>query len=235
MNALLVRVGADQSAAGGSWNGLVDSRTGRFAYVPIPEAREVRAGLEKPYRSIEPALDGFGRDLPAHLQGRGLHLDPDFEHLTYGDSREKANQIRAGLGRGDAILFYAGLADVRGASRLVYALVGLLVVEEIVAAVDVQREQWDCNAHCRRLAPSASDIVVRGRVGRSGRLQRCLPIGEYRDRAYRVRRDLLEEWGGLSVRDGYLQRSARLPRFLDPPRFMSWFESQGPVLMQANN
>lgn len=229
-------MGADQSVGGGSWNGLVDSRTGRFAYVPIPEVREVRAGLEKPYRSLESALDSFGRDLPAHLHGRGMHLDPDFEHLTYGDRGEKANQIRAMLGPGDAILFYAGLVDVRGASRLVYALVGLLVVEEIVAAADVPREQWDCNAHCRRvLAPGASDIVVRGRAGSSGRLQRCLPIGEYRDRAYRVRRDLLEEWGGLSVRDGYLQRSARLPRFLDPARFMAWLESQEPVLVQANN
>ena len=236
MNALLVRVGADQSAAGGSWNGLVDSRSGRFAYVPIPEAREVRAGFEKPYRSIEPTLDSFGRDLPAHLQGRGMHLDPDFEHLTYGDKGERAKQIRAGLGRGDTILFYAGLADVRGASRLVYALVGLLVVEGIVAALDVPREQWDTNAHCRRVpAPGTSDIVVRGRAGSSGRLQCCLPIGEYRDRAYRVRRDLLHEWGGLSVKDGYLQRSARLPRFLDAPRFMRWLESQRPVLVQANN
>ena len=236
MNALLVRIGADQSTAGGLWNGLVDSRTGRFVYVPIPEAREVRAGLEQPYGAIEPALDSFGRDLPAHLRGRRMHLDPDFEHLTYGDKGERAKQLRAGLGRGDAILFYAGLADVRGASRLVYALVGLLIVEEIVAAADVPREQWDSNAHCRRvLADGASDIVVRGRAGGSGRLQRCLPIGEYRDRAYRVRRDLLDEWGGLSVKDGYLQRSARLPRFLDAPRFMRWFESQGPVLLQANN
>ena len=236
MNALLVRVGADQSTGGGSWNGLVDGRSGRFAYVPIPESKEVRVGFEKPYRLLAPTLDSFGRDLPAHLQGRGMHLDPDFEHVTYGDKGERAKQIRACLGRDDLILFYAGLADVRGASRLVYALIGLLVVEEIVAAVDVPRDQWDSNAHCRRvLAPDASDIIVRGRLGSSGRLQRCLPIGEYRDRAYRVRRDLLEEWGGLSVKDGYLQRSARLPRFLDAERFMGWFASQRPVLVQANN
>jgi len=76
---------------------------------------------------------------------------------------------------------------------------------------------------------------VRGRAGSSGRLQRCLPIGEYRDRAYRVRRDLLEQWGGLSVKDGYLQRSARLPRFLDAERITGWFASQRPILMQANN
>ncbi|MGH8674911.1 MAG: hypothetical protein ACREVG_11440, partial [Burkholderiales bacterium] len=85
------------------------------------------------------------------------------------------------------------------------------------------------------LVPGAQDLIVRGRSGLSGRLERCLPIGEYRDRAYRVRRDLLDEWGGLSVRDGYLQRSARLPRFLDAPRFLRWMERQQPALIQANN
>jgi hypothetical protein len=66
-------------------------------------------------------------------------------------------------------------------------------------------------------------------------LERCLPIGEWRDRAYRVRRALIDEWGGLSVKDGYLQRSARLPRMIDPTRFQRWLESQKPILFQANN
>lgn len=236
MNALLVRVGADQSTAGGSWNGPVDSATGDFAYMPIPESDEVHARLERPYTSFAPALTAFGLRLPAHLERRRMHLDPDFEHLTYGDQGERAKQIRAKVGPGDMIVFYAGLADVRGAARLVYALIGLLVVKEIIAAIDVPRERWDSNAHCRRvLAPTAADIVVRGRPEGSGRLERCLPIGEYRDRAYRVRRDLLEEWGGLSVKDGYLQRSARLPRFRDTERFMAWLERQRPRLVWANN
>jgi hypothetical protein len=76
---------------------------------------------------------------------------------------------------------------------------------------------------------------VRARPTVSGRLNRCLLIGEYRDRAYRVRRDLLEVWGGLSVKDGYLQRSARLPRLLDPPRFLRWLTMQGPTFISANN
>ncbi len=97
-------------------------------------------------------------------------------------------------------------------------------------------EERDINAHSRRaLPPDATDIVLRGRAGSSGRLTRCLPIGEFRDRAYRVRPDLLEQWGGLSVKDGYLQRSARLPRFLDAERFIVWLEEQGPRLVQANN
>jgi hypothetical protein len=78
-------------------------------------------------------------------------------------------------------------------------------------------------------------LVVRGRPGVSGRLERCLPIGEFRDKAYRVRRDVLKEWDGLSVKDGYLQRSARLPRFLDPERFARWLYSRDPVLLQTNN
>ena len=44
-----------------------------------------------------------------------------------------------------------------------------------------------------------------------------------------------DQWGGLSVKDGYLQRSAGLPRFLDAGRFTGWLERQRPCLMQANN
>ena len=134
------------------------------------------------------------------------------------------------------MVFYAGLASMGGARRLVYALIGLLVVKELVRATDIPTEDRHVNAHSRRiLQPGADDMVVRGEPGVSGRLTRCLPIGEYRDRAYRVRREILESWGGLSVRDGYLQRSARLPRFLDPVRFLRWLESHEPTLIQANN
>src|SRR5207245_1502961 len=147
MNALLVRVAVDRSVGGGLWNGPMDSLTGEFAYVAIPEQRPVHPGLEKPYSSLATVLERFGVRLPAPLGDR------------------------------------------------------------------------DMNAHSRRtLAPEAQDLIVLGRPGLSGRLRRCLPIGEYRNGAYRIRRDLLELWGGLSVKDGFLQRSARLPRLLDPPR-----------------
>ena len=41
-----------------------------------------------------------------------MHLDPDFNHLTYGDHRERAKQLRAHLGREDLVVFYAGLNNV---------------------------------------------------------------------------------------------------------------------------
>ena len=53
-------------------------------------------------------------------------------------------------------------------------------------------------------------------------------IGEMRDKAYRVTPSLLSAWGGLSVNDGYIQRSARPPRFLDAGKFANWFEAQAP-------
>jgi hypothetical protein len=76
--------------------------------------------------------------------------------------------------------------------------------------------------------------VVRGDSTGSGRLRRFIEIGEWRRRAYRVREDLLEAWGGLSSRDGYIQRSAVPPRFADPRRFLEWLEAQAPELVKGN-
>lgn len=236
MNVMLVRVGADKSVGGGSWNGPVNSKSCEFAYVAIPEYCAVHPGLEKPYIELEPVLAKFGVALPGHLRTATMHLDPDFEHLTYGDGGERAKQIRAKLKAADMILFYAGLKDVTGAPDLVYAFIGLFEVEALISAGDVPEPDRDINAHSRRiLEQNAADVIVRGRVAASGRLRQCLPIGEYRDRAYRVRTDLIEEWGGLSNKDGYIQRSARLPLLLDPARFMRWLDRQQPVLIQTNN
>lgn len=235
MTAVLVRVGVDLSEGGGSWNGPVDTQSGKFAYVAIPERRTVHAGMEKPYSGLLPVLSRFGTNLPAHLRPHHMHLDPDFDHLSYGDQGERANQLRK-LDRGDMIVFYSGLADVRGGPRLIYAIIGLFVVDEIILATSVPASARDTNAHSRRiLSEPAQDLIVRARPKVSGRLERCFPIGEWRDRAYRVRRDVLEAWGGLSVKDGYLQRSARLPKFCRPEQFERWFESQEPTFLQVNN
>jgi hypothetical protein len=236
VNALLVRVGADRSIGGGSWNGPVDAQSGNFAYVAIPETRTVHAGMERPYSALAPVLSTFGLSLPPHLCAKLMHLDPDFERLTYGDQGGRSLQLRACLSAGDVMVFYAGLFDVTGGARLVYAIVGVFVVEAIILAANVPANSRDINAHSRRILPAgAEDLIVCARPGVSGRLERCLPIGEWRDRAYRVRHDVLEAWGGLSVKNGYLQRSARLPRFIEPLRFQRWIESKNPNLLMTNN
>jgi Nucleotide modification associated domain 3 len=235
VNGLLVRVGADRSVAGGFWNGPVNTQARKFAYVAIPETHTVYVGMEKPYSALAPVLSTFGVSLPLHLVAQHMHLDPDFEYLTYGDQGERAQQL-ARLSAGDLIIFYASLFDVAGGASLVFAIIGGFVVEEFVLAADVPINCRHINAHSRRVLPAGtSDLIVRGRPGQSGRLERCFPIGEWRDRAYRVRHDLIEAWGGLCVKEGYLQRSARLPRLKDATRFQSWLESQKPILIQANN
>ena len=163
-----------------------------------------------------------------------MHLDPDFSTLTYGDQGRRAKQIQQ-LGRDDLLVFYASLRPTSGGdAKLVYALIGIFIVERIALAVNVEPSKSHLNAHTRRY-PGPTDIVVYAQKKNSGRLAACIPIGEYRDRAYRVRRELLTEWGGLSVKNGYLQRSARLPELLDPPRFSRWLAPQESVLFRANN
>ncbi len=230
-----MRVAADQSEGGGRWNGPVDPRDGSFAYVPIPESKSIRPGMQKRYVLVAPALTRFNLSLPSHLTARSMHLDPDFDHLTYGDQGQRANQIQAKLTAGDLLVFYAGMRDVQGGG-LVYALIGLYIVEAILPVRDIPKSLWPHNAHTRRHFQAAdSDIVLTARRGSSGRLANCIRIGEFRDRAYRVTKPLLAEWGGISVNNGYLQRSARLPELNDAARFYEWFQNQKPKLLPRNN
>lgn len=236
MRGLLVRVAADQSEGGGHWNGPADSAIGQFVYVAIPESSRTHPGLNKPYTGLVQPLAGMGASLPPHLASQDMHLDPDFDHLTYGDQGERAKQIRAKVGPGDLLVFYAGMRDVQPSPALMYALIGLYVVEQIVPAPAVPVTRRHENAHTRRvLTVGATDIVVRARREVSGRLERCIPIGDYRERAYRVWPELLRTWGGLSINDGYLQRSARLPEFVNAGKFYDWFIKQKPTLLARNH
>jgi len=234
VRALLVRVGADCTDAGGRWNGPVDRASGAFAYVPIPEAEVLRPGLETPYSRWAPAVERLGASLPERLRDRAAHADPDFGHLTYGDRRERGRQIREKLGGGDLLVFYAGLRDV-GDQRLAYALIGLLTVSAVVFARDVPPERWSENAHTRRRTIGETDVVVLGREGVSGRFDRALEFAGYRQGAYRVFPELLARWGGLGVRNGYVQRSARLPELHDPAQFLEWLRGQRVGLVARDN
>lgn len=137
---------------------------------------------------------------------------------------------------GDLVVFYAGLRSIHlKKDPLIYAIIGLFVVDEVVAVKDVPKERRDENAHTRRGVHEETGIIVRGIQGKSGRLETFLPIGEFRNSAYRVRKDILDAWGNLSVKDGFIQRSARPPRFLDAEKFYKWFQKQQIGLVQENN
>src|SRR5207248_2123601 len=155
---------------------------GDFAYVAITDTKPLRDGMARRYDEFIPVAKRFGEQLPTPLLGQPTHLDPDFNQLTYGDQGQRAKRIASLLKNGDVLAFFAALRAVDGPARpLIYALIGLYEVEEIVPAKSVPKARWAENAHTRRL-PTDSDIVVRAKPGVSGRLRRCIPIGEFRDR-----------------------------------------------------
>lgn len=245
MKALLVRIGIDQTYGG--WNAPVDA-DGRFVYVPIPEKRGTlfHAGLERRFAEVVPSLRRFceehcrdlHRDLrfPQELLERAMHLDPDFEHLTYGDEGGRRGSGMVSMGEGDLLVFYGGMRPIhRCQHKLIYALMGLYVVQEVVHVSNVSRKRWYENAHLRKAKRGETDIVVRAKPGLSGRFERCVAIGEWRDGAYRVRQDVLNRWGGLSVKDGFIQRSAVPPTLNRPNEFLDWLQKQSIRLIQINN
>lgn len=234
MSGLLVRVGIDSTC--GYWCSPVTDQ-GAYVYVPIPEPADYEAhrNLGRPYTEVEESISRIAASLPTHLKTLDMHLDPDFEHLTFGDQGQRASQIKP-LKRDDFLAFYGAFRQYdSGDSPLMYALFGLLTVEEIVEAKNISKDRWHENAHTRRSGGERSeDIIVRGNPNRSGRFNRLVPIGDYRDGAYRVRPELLTEWGDLNVKNGYIQRSVRLPAFKDPARFKTWLEQQGVQLKHSN-
>jgi len=233
MKGLLVRVGIDSTD--GCWNAPMQLASGQFAYVTITDTKPLRDGMARLYDEFVPVAARFGDELPRELLGTPTHLDPDFDQLTYGDQGQRGKRITSLLTAGDLLVFFAALRPVDGPARpLIYALIGLYVVEEIVPAKCVPQSRWAENAHTRR-EPDDGDIVVRAKSGVSGRLRRCIPIGELRGGVYRVRNDLLEVWGGLDIKDGYIHRSVRLPAFHDTKKFYRWFLAQKPELVAMNN
>lgn len=243
MKAILIRIGIDQ--AYGHWNALADPATGRFVYVPIPEGEKVRFhhGCRRSYGEVLPALERFavirGTNLyqdwrfPPELRTRAMHLDPDFDHMTYGDDGARRGSDVRDFTRGDLLVFYAGLRSIID-RRLVYALVGVMTIAQVVDAKDIPKGRRHENAHTRKRAIASRDIVVRAIPRKSGLFSQFLPIGEYRSGAYRVKRDVLDAWGGLSVKDGFIQRSARPPRFDQPEQFRDWLHRQRVRLIQSN-
>lgn len=240
---ILIRIGIDATA--GAWNCPIDPDTREFVYIPIPEkaSTQFQVGMRRPYAETAPSLTAFCNArvvqngagvLPGALANRCMHLDPDFEHLTYGDLGSARGKRLRELREDDLIVFYAGLRPCRGPNTLVYALVGMFLVDHVAPIGDVDPALWCCNAHTRKLNHGASDVIVWAKPQRSGRFAAAIPFGDYRDSAYRIREDVLEAWGGISAKNGFIQRSGVLPWIGDADACLHWINSQGVKLEQRN-
>jgi len=152
MNGLLVRVGIDSTD--GRWNAPMRLGSGEFAYVTITDTKPLREGMSRSYDEFTPVAARFGERLPESLLGTPTHLDPDFDYLTYGDQGQRGKRIASLLTDGDLLAFFAALRPVDGPPRpLIYALIGLYVIDEIVPAKLVPKAQWQekrpHKAYCR--------------------------------------------------------------------------------------
>ena len=238
MNAYLVRVGIDSTARSGGFNAPMNPETKEFAYVPIIEDRTPLGNLNRTFQEFKDPCSKLEQSLPRKLWDTNAHLDPDFSELTYGDvdgrdiKTDKINHRGRPLRNAqpnDILVFYAGLREVHkipSHGGIIDAIIGLYVVQESVSASKFAKGgSNDGNAHTRCHYNDA-DIVITAKRTISGRLDKCIPIGGYRDNAHRVSKDILDDWGDLDVHDGYIQRSAKLPKFNDPERFYNWFNEQ---------
>ncbi len=259
---LLIRVGMDSTDVGGKGYSFCKTN-GEFFYLPIPEDKNGKCSTEyeRLYDTFkEPLYKFIGKEDPKLPPGGQCHLDPDFEHLTYGDTKGKASRIKnifldenLKLKPNSFIAFYAALKpiDEKSNGQLVYALIGFYWIESIRLANEIaeeDRDLRDMNAHTRSIDylnnNNGEDVIVFARKdGNSGRLEKYIEIGELRHKTgvefgrkmYRVKKTILEDWGGLSVSDGYLQRSVYLPEFRTSDKFLRWFQGHNPILKHENN
>ncbi len=173
-------------------------------------------------------------------EGKYAHLDPDFEYLTYGEEGNKAKRLRnlKNLGEGDLLVFYSGLRPVYDGKfdnrpgHLCYAIIGFYEIDHMEYATTITPERWKVNAHSRR-EPQDDDIVFFGKKGKSGRLSRCIDIGEYHsdEGTYWTKKEFCSEWGELKrIKDGcigiFITRSGALPTLKNPGRFYEWLRRE---------
>lgn len=228
MQGILVRVGIDQTS--GRWNPPC-TKDGRFLFVPIPEKEPCLPQVTTRYRDIKPKVTRFLDEYCPAVRfprdwNQPTHLDPDFDELTYGDDPCRGRDLFH-LNAGDFLAFYASFKPIDGGD-LVYALIGFFEVEGPgQPACMISPADYPRNAHTRRRDVHPADVVVRGTPGRSGLFDRFIDIG-YRRKpsSYCVKEGLLKQWGGISVRNGWLTRSAKLPTLSDPERFYRWLEQE---------
>jgi len=238
---LLVRVGIDQTY--GRYNAPINPVTNDYLYMPIPQDNtKFTQGMETTYGSLAPffqpwcVTNGANLLLPPDLNAnRGCHLDPDFDYSTYGD-QASGRGLRVGdLNPGDFIAFFASFKPIIDCGqKLIYALFGFMTVDKRQRVADVPYSDLHKNAHTRIENRDHSHWVIFADPSASGRFDRAIPIGEFRNGAYRVTNSLLDSWGGIGVKDGFIQRSVCPPWFLKPDRFLDWYKTQQINLIRRN-
>ena len=210
--------------------------------MPIPQSDDdFCAGMRTSYNDLIPDFrlwcekNEVTIEFPESLVGRGTHLDPDFDFSTYGD-QSTGRGLRVGeLEKGDFLAFFASFKPIEECNhKLIYALYGIMVVDTVLKVSEVPETKLSWNAHTRVNSMNRDHWVVFANPDLSGRFSRAIPIGEFRDGAYRVTNELLYAWGGIGVKNGFIQRSVCPPWFSQPKQFLEWLELEQVQLINNN-
>lgn len=236
---LLMRVGIDQTY--GNYNAPINPSTNDYMYLPIPQGNDFISGMETTYATALPYFESWCQtnhtkiEFLKHHNFEGCHLDPDFDHSTYGD-QATGRGLRVGeLNEGDFIAFFASFKPITKCDHnLIYALYGIMVVDKVLRVSEIPENEFHKNAHTRVNKKNPDHWVVFANPSLSGRFNRAIPIGEFRNGSYRVKKEVLDVWGDIGVKDGFIQRSVCPPWFTKPERFLKWLEDQQVKLTNSN-
>jgi hypothetical protein len=174
MNVVLLRVGID-SGCGGAQGPLF--RDGSFEFICIPDRKQLdrRKYGNTLGRTERPLIDFFPVATRSKLADQSIHVDPEFETLTYGDPTPPKAGLRR-LKAGDLLVFYAGLQGFDFDAAPALYLVGYFEVTIAGFARDFDPAQinhnFGANFHVRHksLYETQRDQLVLVKGGRGSRL-----------------------------------------------------------------
>lgn len=209
MRSLIYRVGADSTDAGGGIYGRL-SEDNTFTYLPIPE-RDNSVSTPK-YREHP-----MKEKIPERLLNKHIHLDPDFKQCTYGDIYKDSNGNKKPKGQEllqfknktpVRLIFFSALKNEKGDIR--YGFIGQFIATQIKKINELSDKKKTRNVHGQRENGEGDGLSVIAIADKddpkSGRFSKFIEFACFRDNCYRVRRDLIEKWGGWSSKNGYCQR-----------------------------
>ena len=139
------------------------------------------------------------------------------------------------MAEGDVLVFYGGLRPVHPCEhRLIYALLGLYVVEEVVPAVRVPATRWHENAHVRKTARRQTDIVVC--ASRTFQAGLTAAFRSENGETAPIESAMAFAPMGRVVGKGWIHPTHAVPpTFIRPTRFLDWLESQQVRRIPRNN
>ena len=244
MPVVLVGVGAD----GTNTDPVPSLNTdGTYDYIPIPETTLTtesrtygslellnQGGTAADYVEKIKPFDSDGDWITDNniLQNHPFHFDPDFEAMTFGDSRKGTGSTLANnLSEGDGLGFYTGLRGPDGhLHRYIY---GFFTVNEIADLSELDRRDYHDrlhdfpeNAHAKRLEargkPKHYDLVIADGREPAVRFDEPVKISRRRDNrppTYELRESIVEK---LDIQNGVIamDRKPALVCDLSPDAFL---------------